>query len=69
MIDNQDSFSICNHLTDYSSEITPVGQVPAHATHEIHAEASISYLPTPSAIETTGHEPAHAPHITHPSLI
>lgn len=33
------------------------------------ASASISYLPSPSAIAPTGHSPSHVPHIIHSSLI
>ena len=39
------------------------------APHSMHASASISYLPSPSAIAPTGHSPSQVPHIIHSSLI
>lgn len=62
-------YMFCNLKFDYASAITPVGQVPAHAPHEMQLSASISNLPSPSLIAPTGQAPAHAPQDTHPSLI
>jgi len=53
----------------YSSEIAPVGHVPAHAPQEMQAAASISNLPSPSEIAPTGQAPAQAPQDTQLSLI
>ena len=51
-------------LCDYSSEMTPVGQVPAQAPQEMQVSASISNLPSPSEIAPTGQAPAQAPQDT-----
>ena len=56
-------------LSDYSSEIAPVGHVPAQEPQEMHESASISNLPSPSEIAPTGQEPAQAPHATQLSPI
>lgn len=53
----------------YSSEIAPVGQVPAQEPQEMQAVASISNLPSPSEIAPTGQEPAQAPQDTQLSPI
>lgn len=55
--------------SDYSSEIAPVGHVPAQEPQEMHESASISNLPSPSEIAPTGQEPAQAPHATQLSPI
>ncbi len=57
------------YTKNYSSSIAPVGQVPAHAPHEIQVSASISNLPAPSEIAPTGQAPAHAPQLTQLSPI
>ena len=54
---------------NYSSEIAPVGHVPAQDPQEMHESASISNLPSPSEIAPTGQEPAQAPHATQLSPI
>lgn len=56
-------------LQYYSSEIAPVGQVPAQEPQEMQAVASISNLPSPSEIAPTGQEPAQAPQDTQLSPI
>ena len=54
---------------DYSSEIAPVGHVPAHAPQLMQVSASITNFPSPSEIAPTGQAPAQAPQATHESEI
>ena len=61
-----------HHLFDalnYSSEIAPVGQVPAQAPQLMQVSLSISNFPSPSEIAPTGQAPAQAPQETHESEI
>jgi len=54
---------------NYSASGAPTGQAPAHAPHSIHASASITNLPSPSVIASTGHSEAQAPQLMQSSLI
>ena len=56
-------------LSAYSAAGAPTGQVSAHAPHSMHLSASIAYLPSPSAIASTGHSAAQAPQEMQSSLI
>ena len=57
---------IVSYRMNYSSEIVPTGQEPAH---EIHCEPSITNTPPLSLIAPTGQEPAHEPQPIHESPI
>jgi hypothetical protein len=53
----------------YSWAGAPTGQVPAQAPHSMHLSGSITYLPSPSEIASTGHSDWQAPHMMHSSEI
>lgn len=40
---------------NYSSEIAPVGQTPAHVPQLMHESASMLYCVSPAEIAPTGH--------------
>jgi hypothetical protein len=40
-----------------------IGQAPAHAPQSTQLPASMTYLPSPALIASTGHELSQAPHM------
>jgi hypothetical protein len=54
---------------DYSALGAPTGQTSAQLPHSMQTSGLISYLPSPSAIASTGHSAAHAPQEMHSSVI
>jgi hypothetical protein len=45
------------------------GQTSAQEPQSMHLPSSITYLPSPSAIQLWGHSPSHAPQEMHSSVI
>ncbi len=62
-------FVTASYVMYYSSVIAPTGQAPAQAPQDTHAEASITYFPSPAEIAPTGHPPSHVPQDTQESVI
>ena len=60
---------LCKVIFNYSALIAPVGQAPSQAPQSMHAEASTTYFPSPSAIAPTGQVDEHDPQLTQLSSI
>ena len=53
----------------YGASIASDGQTSTQAPQSVQVSASITYLPSPSLIASTGHSLSHAPQEMHSSLI
>ena len=59
----------CGFSADYSACGASTGQTLAQLPQSMHTSASITYLPSPSLMQETGHSAAQAPQLMQSSLI
>jgi hypothetical protein len=63
------SFSVCIVLRDYACLGASTGQTLAQVPQSTQTLSSITYLPSPSLMQETGHSEAQAPQLMQSSLI